>query len=610
MKHPFLAYLTVALILLCIGIETNAQVRCGTMERWEMELEKNSELIHKRQEISKQLKRWKKSNTSNDSYIIPVVFHVLYENADENILSNQIMSQLEVLNQDFNRSNSDADQTPSEFQNLAANCNISFCLAQRTPNNDITSGITYTSTDISSFSLYDNRIFHDSLGGKNIWDPSKYLNIYICDLTNALGFASFPGGNTSRDAVVINYDNLGTINVSPPFNKGRTATHEVGHWLDLLHIWGGGSCGNDEVDDTPIQETENYGCPSHPSPSCSNAGDMFQNFMDYTNDECMNLFTNGQKNRMYATLNNQRQNFNNSIACSVPFEDLGINENISPLNNQEYCGAEVELVTSLFNYSNSTIYKAEIFYQIDNNQVESYKWNGNLDANSSIEIILGNYTLTSGQHTITIYSNSPNGFRDLNPINDTLNVNFVIKDGTNFEFDIQTDNYAEENRWEILNSQNEVIQFEDELVSNELNMFSFCQDKDSCYILVVYDEYNDGICCDFGNGQIIINNQFFNGDFDSQLTIDLCNVSTTKEHKPLLKNPNIYPNPTSGIITIESPINIKEVKVYNILGEIVTNKYCNNKLEQLNLQGIKYGTYIIQITSTEGINHFKKIILQ
>ena len=130
---------------------------------------------------------------------------------------------------------------------------------------------------------------------KDIWDPNKYLNIYVCDLSNALGFASFPGTSQSRDAVVINYNNFGTINILAPYNKGRTATHEVGHWLNLLHIWGDGNCGNDQVDDTPIQNSANYGCPSHPSPSCSNEGDMFQNFMDYTDDGCMNLFTNGQK---------------------------------------------------------------------------------------------------------------------------------------------------------------------------------------------------------------------------------------------------------------------------------------------------------------------------
>ena len=593
--------------MLCISYDAFSQLRCGTMERWNSEVKNNPQLIEKRHSIELEIKQWKKSSSAN-SFNIPVVFHVIYENESENVSSEQIQSQLDVLNQDFNRTNPDANQTPSEFLNLAADCGINFCLAQRTPNNDTTSGITYTQSDISSFSLYDNRIFHDSLGGKTIWDPSRYLNIYICDLTNALGFASFPGGNVSRDAVVINYSNLGTIDVSPPFNKGRTATHELGHWLNLLHIWGDGNCGNDQVEDTPIQNTENYGCPSHPSPSCSNSGDMFQNYMDYSDDGCMNLFTNGQKDRMHATLNTQRLDLNNSQACSLPFEDVGINQNISPANNQEYCGTEVEIISSLLNFSNSNIYQSEIHFQIDDNETQTLNWNGNLLPNSSVEVNLGTYSLEPGEHTMTIYTSSPNGFRDLNPNNDSLTINFILKDGTDFEFHIQTDNYADENRWEILNSSNEVIAFDNELVSNYLNTFSFCQDIDSCYTLVVYDDYDDGICCDFGNGYIIVNNQVTSGEFSNEAVIDLCTISEIKED---LKNPfSIYPNPSSGILTIESDLNIEDIRVYDLLGKIVLQKSCQARLEKLNLYYLKKGTYLVQISTQNNYIYYKKIILQ
>jgi len=142
--------------------------------------------------ISKTVREWKKNSSTPDSYTIPVVFHIIYKNESEYVSVEQVMSQLEVLNQDFNRTNPDANLTPAQFQDVAADCNISFCLAQRTENNDTTSGITYTQTSVSSFSLYDNRIFQDSLGGKTIWNSSDYLNIYVCDLTNALGFSSFP----------------------------------------------------------------------------------------------------------------------------------------------------------------------------------------------------------------------------------------------------------------------------------------------------------------------------------------------------------------------------------------------------------------------------------
>ena len=593
--------------MILLSSEAFSQLRCGTMERWNSEIENNPNLEEKRQKTERQIKQWKKSSSPN-SYNIPVVFHILYENENENISLEQIQSQLDVLNQDFNRTNSDANQTPSEFQNVAADCNINFCLAQRTPNNDSTSGITYTSTDINSFSLYDNRIFHDSLGGKTIWNPKRYLNIYVCDLTNALGFASFPGGTESRDAVVINYSNFGTIDLSPPFNKGRTATHELGHWLNLLHIWGDGNCGNDQVQDTPIQDTENYGCPSHPSPTCSNNGDMFQNFMDYTNDACMNLFTNGQKDRMHATLNTQRSDLIQSQACYLPYEDIGINENISPANNQEYCGYEFDLVTSLFNYSTSTIFESQIFFQIDDGEVQMLEWNGSLLPNSSIEINLGNFNLTSGEHSLKIYSAYPNGFRDLNPANDTLITNFILVDGTPFDFQIQTDNYAEENRWEILNDNKEIIASENELVSNQLNTFSFCQDIDSCYTLVLYDEYEDGICCDFGNGFISINNQIFSGDFNSEIEFDLCKITSVSEKQE--NTTVIYPNPTTGKLVIESEKIIEYIRIYDLTGKIVLEKNCYNKEDKLNLYHLNKGSYLIHLSTQDNYIQYKKIIIQ
>ena len=131
------------------------------------------------------------------------------------------------------------------------------------------------------------------------------MNIWVCNIdTGILGWAQFPaGGNPATDGVVIDYDKFGTTGtVSPPYNLGRTTTHEVGHWLNLWHIWGDNNCGDDFVNDTPEQEEANYGCKIHPHPSCNNNGDMFMNFMDYTNDACMNSFTQGQKNRVWSAI--------------------------------------------------------------------------------------------------------------------------------------------------------------------------------------------------------------------------------------------------------------------------------------------------------------------
>lgn len=583
-------------------------LRCGTMERFEHECKENQDLLLNRKAINMKIKKWKKNNIANESFVIPVVFHIIYKNENEYIPFEQIMSQLDVLNQDFNRTNPDANQTPSEFSDVAADCNISFCLAQRTENNDSTTGITYTETNVSSFSLYDNRIFQDSLGGKTIWISSDYLNIYVCDLTNALGFSSFPGGDENRDAIVVDFSNFGTINVSPPFNKGRTATHELGHWLDLYHIWGPGNCGSDEVEDTPSQEIENYGCPSHPSPSCDNNGDMFQNYMDYTNDACMNLFTNGQKERMHATLNTERQGIGNTDFCALPFEDIGINDNILPANNQSYCGLNLELKTSLFNYSENAINSASIYYQIDNNPAVEFEWNGNLSPYSSQEINLGNQNFSTGEHTLKIYSSSPNGFRDINPNNDTTSVTFNISEGISIDFVIQTDNYAEENYWAILNSQNDTVVSENELISNGMNSFSYCQDIDSCYTLVIYDNYDDGICCDFGNGYVSVNGQNFNGNFGSELQIDLCNTIGINELK-VDNSFRVYPNPSSDKVNIEATKPIEEVRLVDIYGKNVFQKNCSSNKELVSLQHLNSGAYFLQIITNEQIQ-FIKIIKQ
>tara|TARA_B100000963_G_scaffold76985_1_gene64997 strand:- start:3178 stop:4917 length:1740 start_codon:yes stop_codon:yes gene_type:complete len=579
------------------------------MERWKHDVINHKELIEKRSKIEKEIKDWKKKSDLDVVYNIPVVFHIIYENENENISIEQIQSQLNVLNEDFNRMNSDANQTPDDFVDIAANCNINFCLARRNPSNDSTTGVTYTQTAISSFSLYDNRIFHDSLGGKNIWNPKKFLNIYVCDLNNALGFSSFPGGLESRDAIVINYTNFGTINLSPPFNKGRTATHELGHWLNLLHIWGDGNCGNDQVEDTPVQNNENYGCPIHPSPTCNNNGDMFQNFMDYTDDACMNLFTEGQKDRMHATLNLQRSEIIQSKGCSYPYEDIGINENISPVNNQEYCGYNIELITSLFNYSNSNINKSNIYFKIDDQEIQMIEWNGNLLPNSSEEVNLGAFSLTAGEHSLLIYSSLPNGFSDLNRMNDTLLINFSIVDGTPLNFNIQADNYAEENSWEIINTNDEIIVSNDNIISNQLNTFSYCQEIDSCYSLVVYDDYGDGICCDFGNGYISINNQIYDGDFNSEIEIDLCSISSlnasTKENLIV-----IYPNPSYGRLIIKSEMHINKIQVLDITGKIILEKNCNSKIETLNLYNSEKAPYFVYVTTKNKFTYHKKIIIQ
>ncbi len=256
-------------------------------------------------------------------YNIPVVVHVVYNTTAQNISDAQVQSQIDVLNKDFQLNNADTTKIPSAFKSLTADCKIQFCLAKRDPSGAATTGIIHKSTTTTSFSSNDG-VKYASSGGDNAWNSSQYLNLWVCNLGGGLlGYAQFPGGAAATDGVVILYSAFGnTGTVSAPYNLGRTATHEVGHWLNLRHIWGDASCGDDLVGDTPKQQTSNYGCPTYPHTTCSNGanGDMFMNYMDYVDDQCMQMFSIGQRDRIYAVLQSggARASLASSLGCIAP----------------------------------------------------------------------------------------------------------------------------------------------------------------------------------------------------------------------------------------------------------------------------------------------------
>ena len=251
---------------------------------------------------------------------IPVVVHVVYKANAENISDAIIQSQIDVLNADFRKLNLDISKVPTAFAGLAADYEINFCLAKRTPTGLATTGIERRATTKKSFTT-NNAVKSSSTGGLNAWDATKYLNLWSCNLSNGvLGYAQFPGGSAATDGVVILYSAFGYDSPAAPYNLGRTATHEVGHWLNLRHIWGDASCGNDQVADTPTQQTANYGCPTFPKITCSNAGDMTMNYMDYTDDACMYMFSTGQKSRSQSLFaaGGSRASLITSNGCTPP----------------------------------------------------------------------------------------------------------------------------------------------------------------------------------------------------------------------------------------------------------------------------------------------------
>ena len=250
---------------------------------------------------------------------IPVVVHVVYKTSAENISDAMIQSQINVLNADFRKLNSDRVNVPNAFKPRAADFELNFCLAKRKPNNTATNGIERRQTTRDFFE--DDDVKFNATGGLDAWNSNKYLNIWVCNLGGGLlGFAYYPGAPNNIDGVVCLYAAFGYNSPLVPYHLGRTATHEVGHWLNLQHVWGDDVCGNDQVSDTPRQETYNFGCPTFPHRTCGNttSGDMFMNYMDYVDDPCMIMFSAGQKGRALAAIWFSRNSLLSSQGCTPP----------------------------------------------------------------------------------------------------------------------------------------------------------------------------------------------------------------------------------------------------------------------------------------------------
>jgi len=367
------------LFILIILLSTStmfAQERCGTTQYLQMLENSKPEIATKRAKLEKDIQKWIKENPDYQQktiITIPVVVHIVYASPQQNITDAQVQSQIDVLNKDYRRTNIDVIMTPSVWQSIAADCEIEFCLTSTDPNGNNTNGITRTQTSQSSFSMQGDPVKDASSGGKDAWPNDDYLNIWVCNLgSSLLGYATPPFGNIgSDDGVVIGYNYFGTQGtVQSPYNKGRTTTHEVGHWLNLEHLWGSGwgSCGNDNVNDTPTQEEENYGCQAFPhnANSCNTTnsnGDMFMNYMDYSNDGCMNMFTQGQKTRMIAAINQSRQNLLNHNLCGsgTTFIDEVNTTERTLIKIVDVLGKEV---------TNSLQFNKALFYIFDDGSVE------------------------------------------------------------------------------------------------------------------------------------------------------------------------------------------------------------------------------------------------
>jgi len=305
---------------------------CGTMPRKEREEKIDPSIKARREQIREEVRVFTENYMKNPAaqksavITIPVVFHVIYNGTAENVSDACIQAQLNVINQDFRKQNSDWTKvTQTGWNALVADCEIEFCFAVRDPNNNPTTGITRTSTTAADFDDTD-KMKYTAQGGKDVWDRDKYFNIWVCDLQDPLlGYAQFPGGAAATDGLVIDYEYMvGSAGCgTAPFDKGRTSTHELGHCLGLYHIWGDEpACAqDDDITDTPKQADASGGCFTAgqvKTDACATAapGYMWMNYMDYTDDACMYMFTTGQKTAMAAIMNGDRASLKTSNGCT------------------------------------------------------------------------------------------------------------------------------------------------------------------------------------------------------------------------------------------------------------------------------------------------------
>ena len=282
-------------------LSSEKQRRCASYEVLQEQLKTDPSLASRMAAIEEFTRRFQSDPNTNrllpdGTLEVPVVVNVLWHTSAENISDAQVNSQIKVLNDDFAATNHDLNNTPSIFNPYkAGNIGIKFILQN----------VVRKQTSRSSWTT-NNAMKRSNQGGIDPTNPTTTLNIWVCTMgSGILGYAQFPGGNANTDGVVILNTAFGTMGtVEAPFDKGRTATHEIGHFFNLRHIWGDRTCGDDYVGDTPLHTSYNFGCPSYPTnSSCGGVVHpmMTMNYMDYTDDGCMFMFTGGQKTRMQAT---------------------------------------------------------------------------------------------------------------------------------------------------------------------------------------------------------------------------------------------------------------------------------------------------------------------
>ena len=386
-------------------------------------------------------------NRTNAPIIIPIVFHVVLANQSL-VPDAMIMAQLNELNLSFSGLNPDSTNISyaSSFQAVRGHSDIQFCLAQRTPDNlpvatpgieRRTIGTISTGTDFPT-----DIIKSTAAGGLDAWDPTRFFNVWVCHYTDPtlLGYSSFPIGSPENPGGAVNQQGVTILAESlpggsaAPFNLGGTLVHESGHFFWLHHTFAFG-CNTDfpstpALDDTPAQSGPTSGCPSGAvaagcAASPNPPGKMYQNYMDYTDDACYSLFTNGQNTRSYQAINTFMPGLLNSNGCVPPLlvdNNAGISAIVTPGAGFITCDPSVPLTVTLRNFGSNALTSATITVTRNGTPVQTFNWTGNIASLGSVNVPLNAVPLVLGANTIQVCTSLPNGVADAQPANDCFTV--------------------------------------------------------------------------------------------------------------------------------------------------------------------------------------------
>jgi len=626
-------------------ISPDGHIRCATDEYEEYlqsidpKRKSNAEFEAWLAPLMEQYKNNQLASQSGGIITIPVVVHVIHNGdaygVNENITDEQVASQITVMNQDFRKMSG----TPGF--GAGVDTQIQFALAKVDPNGNPTNGINRINLCQSSWSTND---INGIVKPTTIWDATQYMNMWSVNFTDGdlLGYAQFPdgsglgglnssGGAANTDGVVAGYrffgsSSLATGNFQEPYDKGRTMTHEVGHWIGLRHIWGDGGCAVDDFcADTPAAAAANFGCPTGTN-SCSAPGnDMIENYMDYTDDSCMNIFTQNQKDRMVVIMNNAARRA--SLKTSIKDIAIPLFANDAEVSIENYCtvggnpceGNSHKII--LYNRGTSPLTTATINYNVNGGTNTTHNWTGNL-ASNKYTIISVNTIATSGTFNVSIAG--INGGNDERTTNNTASKSFSFPTVTpptdypytNYTLDIVGDRYGTETTWQVTNQIGTILynggpysnlnsNTTQPLVTNLVMNLP----AGGCYTFTIFDSYSDGICCTYGTGSWTIKTNTgattvgTGGTFTTSQGVSFRNTSLSSENFNL-DAISLFPNPTNGILNISIPSELGtniDYEIFNNIGQTIEKFKLTNSDFSIDTSNMSSGVYFIKLQTEYGL---------